>query len=552
MLQALFLLLSFGSLILCEDPVSLEIKAIQEQRSVNIFNSCLELFSETENDIVLKNNDEDLFNADRRASFAKTLMWDSEKFHKVEFDKMVKAFNDHDINAFESLIGGAAPDFQLLRLSNPLATFAHRLDNVNSWRYSIAVPPEIRSAEAAGEMVELYWMSLLRDEPFNTYGINLDPDGVQEKAIAGINKLSDFKGPREKDVVTSQTLFRGGFSGGNTGPYISQFLYLPIPEGPAKNYDGSGSGIFENPLYQEFLVPTADKSNNFLTDLKEWERIQKGKIPLYATTYDQSRRFFLRTGRDLAEFVYDDSYVATAGIYAGLIISNFGLGVLDENFYYQKSSIQSGFLTFGKEFVFFLISTVTDLALKAAWFQKWYVHRKLRPEFFGYLVEVESSNPTELHKDLLEASVFNEPDFKNTRLLSQAYPEGCPVHPSYPSGHAAVGGAVATVLKAVFNEDFVIPDPVQPNASNDALEPYQGPALTVAGELNKYADNIAMGRCFAGVHYRSDSIQGVLLGEKVAIDFLNKLGLTYAENFAGFSLTKFDGTKITVGAKKTL
>jgi hypothetical protein len=36
------------------------------------------------------------------------------------------------------------------------------------------------------------------------------------------------------------------------------------------------------------------------------------------------------------------------------------------------------------------------------------------------------------------------------------------------------------------------------------------------------------------------------LGEKVAIQFLKDIAATYNETFVGFSLTKFDGTTITI------
>jgi hypothetical protein len=39
------------------------------------------------------------------------------------------------------------------------------------------------------------------------------------------------------------------------------------------------------------------------------------------------------------------------------------------------------------------------------------------------------------------------------------------------------------------------------------------------------------------------------LGEKIAISILNEEGYTKNENFAGYTLTKFDGSTITVGQK---
>jgi hypothetical protein len=131
-------------------------------------------------------------------------------------------------------------------------------------------------------------------------------------------------------------------------------------------------------------------------------------------------------------------------------------------------------------------------------------------------------------------------------LLPQAYAEGCPTSPAYPAGHGTLAGACVTALKAFFKESFVIPQPVQASMDGLSLLPYTGPDLTVGGELDKLAANIALGRGAAGVHYRSDSIEGLKLGEAITISVLSDLRRTYNEDFEGFSLTKFDGTTITV------
>ena len=73
--------------------------------------------------------------------------------------------------------------------------------------------------------------------------------------------------------------------------------------------------------------------------------------------------------------------------------------------------------------------------------------------------------------------------------------------------------------------------------------------MTVGTELNKLAANIAIGRDWAGVHYRADGDLGMAFGEKVACAFLKDLAGTYVregDTFAGFSLTKFDGSSITI------
>jgi hypothetical protein len=112
-----------------------------------------------------------------------------------------------------------------------------------------------------------------------------------------------------------------------------------------------------------------------------------------------------------------------------------------------------------------------------------------------------------------------------------------------------VAGACATALKAFFNETFVLPNPVVASDDGQSLLPYTGAdagQITVGGELNKLADNVALGRDIAAVHWRSDAQQALLLGEAVTISILRDQRPTYNEPFSGFTFTKFDGTTITV------
>ena len=97
--------------------------------------------------------------------------------------------------------------------------------------------------------------------------------------------------------------------------------------------------------------------------------------------------------------------------------------------------------------------------------------------------------------------------------MSAGLPEGCPTHPAYPGATAAIGGGGVRVLKAFFNPNFVIPDPVVPSDDGLSLRPWRGEPLTVGGELNKLAFNMAFGRDTAGVHFRRDEIDGIFLGE---------------------------------------
>ena len=103
-----------------------------------------------------------------------------------------------------------------------------------------------------------------------------------------------------------------------------------------------------------------------------------------------------------------------------------------------------------------------------------------------------------------------------------------------------------TILKAFFDESFVIPDPVEASADGLQLVPYNGPGLTVGGELNKLASNVAIGRNIAGVHWRSDATESLKLGEEIAIRYLREEHACFNERFDGFALTRFDGTTIIV------
>lgn len=58
---------------------------------------------------------------------------------------------------------------------------------------------------------------------------------------------------------------------------------------------------------------------------------------------------------------------------------------------------------------------------------------------------------------------------------------------------------------------------------------------------------VAFGRNGGGVHWRSDAWESLKLGEALAIGVLQDFKGCYNERFEGFSLTKFDGTKITIG-----
>jgi hypothetical protein len=487
--------------------------------------------------------------------------------------------NPADYNIFRNVLSNPAPtpaDFQTLPKAgdrkhvNPQSGWAFDVECADPFALTIPpiVPPALASAEAAGEMVELYWMALLRDVPFNRFeGSNAEPR--VGTAASELSALSDFKGPKEAGTVTRHTIFRGFTTGDLIGPYVSQFLLIGNADPTTGRTERDGFIRYGSLNISQRQITVKRGTDYIDDDYIHWLDIRNGKEPrnppFCSTTpghnpFDRTPRF-IRNMRDLANYVhYDD--LPQEFVNACLILLHLDVPCAPfENFPYDTgnpyfppnpdSNNQEGFGTFGPQHILTLVAEVTTRALKACWFQKWHVHRRLRPEEFGGLIhrmKYSDKNPGQpppkpsplypLHTDILNAPVLDRIyDYKNhhTYLLPQAYPEGCPLHPSYPSGHATIAGACVTILKAFFDENFVIPNPVIPKRSLDndkedsgtKLQSYNGPALMVGNELNKLASNIGIGRNMAGVHYRSDYIDSLKLGEQIAISILEDQRLTY-------------------------
>lgn len=420
----------------------------------------------------------------------------------------------------------AIPLGGVVKLANPQASFAFSIEGGDSHHFAMPAAPALASAWAAGEMVEVYWRAWTRDVPFIEY----ESDPAIAAAASDLSALPDFHGPKIGGYVTPGSIFRAGLAGEDNGPLISQFLWKDIPYGATT-------------IPQRYR--TSAENDNHGTTFASWLNLQNGGAPLTTATADGP--YYIASGRDLAEFVhYDFSFQAFLS--AALILLSYGGGAFDENNPYQSITNQGAFISFGGAHLLDLVARVANEALKAAWYQKWLVHRRLRPEAYAGLVHriVEEGAGYPLHESVLDSAVL--PLIQgaySSSLLPLAYPEGSPTHPAYPAGHATIAGACVTVLKAFFKESFEVPNPVQANALGDALVTYAG-SLTVGGELNKLASNIAHGRDTAGVHWRTDGAGGLRLGEEVAIRLLRDHKTLTHESFAGFSLTKFDGTTITI------
>jgi hypothetical protein len=222
---------------------------------------------------------------------------------------------------------------------------------------------------------------------------------------------------------------------------------------------------------------------------------------------------------------------------------------------YLHSKTQNGFSTFGAPDFAASLGEIAARALDVVWYQKWLVHLRHRPESGGGIVQLMETGQGNTIQAHVNNNVLNSQAVQDSfsrygsYLLSQAFPEGSPTHPAYPTGHGVVGGACITLLKFFFDGNFVIPNPQVPASDGLALVPYTGNdagQITVNGELNKLAHNVSFGHgIHAGIHWRSDTDSSMVLGEALAISVLQDKAPTYNERFT-LSFTKLDGTTATI------
>ncbi|MBL8171826.1 MAG: vanadium-dependent haloperoxidase [Acidobacteria bacterium] len=522
------------------------------------------------------NGDEDLYNA-KIANFSKGLRHNSlGEVERNSWESFMQAIRTGDPDEFERIAVGGT-----LQLKNPQAGLTYEMVGSDTAAFTQPPAPAFSSAEIAAEIAENYWMALTRDVNFLDYATN----PLTVAAAQDLSRFSDFRGPkfgrasvtrpdggliegeesagrtlsarvretqtaepvqatlenlqislgyRQRQAsgsVTTNVLFRGLTAGDLVGPYISQFLWKDAPFG-AQTISGR--------------MRTVPPGTDYLTNYGDWLAAQNGSVTL-AYPFDPTPRY-IRNGRDLAEWVHIDVLYQA---YFNAMLFLLGTGVpVDSNNPYRSTRVQCGFGTFGPPHIAALLPSVATAALRTVWYQKWFVHRRLRPEAFAGRVHNTATRAANypVHPEILNSAVLPEVQGRHgSFLLPMAFPEGCPAHPAYGAGHATVAGACVTILKAWFDESYVLPDPVVATADGLALVPYRGSDnLTVGGELNKLASNVALGRNIGGVHWRSDATESLKLGEAVAISILLDLKTCFNEHFDGFSLTKFDGTRITI------
>lgn len=500
------------------------------------------------------NGDEELY-SNRIGNFHKTLPHDTTtgEVDPAAYNAMLHALSTGNFADFEAIPRKAGATG---RIANPLGGLAFNMDSPDSGAIHIGpIPPPIASAGAAAEAVELYWQAYLRDVPLADYNTN---NAIVMQACAEMSSLTDYDGPKINGQVTPETLFRYPYPGCIVGPMVSQFLY--------RNFNVDGIPVLPMPTAQQpVIIWNPDGTINsfgpgmdWLTGFNEWLAVQDGfgNPTPNVNTADGPR--FIHTVRGIGQQAQTDlinSIYIRAGNLAG------GLGGV-ANGPYRTSVRQAGFATAGG--VGYLNSLLGNVhkGERHSWFTKWQLHRHLRPEAYSGLADrgVRGVTNYNLHSQLLNSQILQLIGAYNQRLnsikgtnetaffLPQMARGGSPSHPSASAGHAFTAGACITVLKYWFADAPLPPGVVkQPSRDGLTLDNYEGPTLTVHGELNKLCHNLSAGRDMSGVHYRvSDNYSGNQQGEEVAIRLLREAKATYPEPDFTVTFNKFDGTPVTI------
>lgn len=481
----------------------------------------------------INNGDEDRY-SDKCGTYSKGILQSGIGLVDLAaFQKFRKALDSGNPADFEQIpLGGPRT------LNGPQGGLAFHLGCLDSAQFSVPPAPALASEDYATELVELYWASLLRDVAFTEYASNT----VASDAATELSSLPTYRGPKNSSgQVTTNLLFRGGFAGETIGPYMSQFALQNTTFGAL-------------PMVQQYTTNAA--KTDFMLDATTFLAVQNGNIPGSLTPQNP---VFLYNGRALAAYTHVDV------LYEAYFIAYLVLNTINNNKPvpfnpgnpYNTSKTQNGFGTLGQPDIAAALAAAAREALNAVWYQKWYVHLRHRPESGGAIVHLIKSGLGNTIEGTLNAKVLNSNALmasytanNKSYFLSQAFPEGSPTHPAYPTGHGTVAGACITVLKFFFDGDWVITKPKVPANNGMALNDYIPPGgeapLTVNGELNKLAHNISFGHgIHAGIHWRSDTDTSIQMGEAIALSYLRDLAQTYNERFTA-TIQKVDGTPAVI------
>jgi hypothetical protein len=219
-------------------------------------------------------------------------------------------FGEVPAGDFEPPATGTAP------LTNPRAGLANDRLTQKPSRYRMPPAPQVLSDTTAAEMIELYWMALLRDVSFDDFSANPNVQAASTEVTQRFGQVvRDVGNPNFLQTgidvpgqggtlppITSQNVFRLGLPGEDVGPLVSQFFLRRIN--------------FGTQTIDQKQLPYR-KGRNYLTQFREWlvaqdsgngqdGRFYNRANEASADYYETTTRY-ISTMRDLARFVHKDA-----------------------------------------------------------------------------------------------------------------------------------------------------------------------------------------------------------------------------------------------------
>lgn len=128
--------------------------------------------------------------------------------------------------------------------------------------------------------------------------------------------------------------------------------------------------------------------------------------------------------------------------------------------------------------------------------------------------------------------------FDVSLFLPLAGPERQHLNPSDLASHAIVAGALATLLKAVFD--------TSPRSQLQAVG-NSGPSLALEDQVDRLAANVALMRCVTGGYFPAENIQDLRLGQAIALHLLRDR-LEGDNRSAAMAFRDLDGRSLQIQA----
>lgn len=129
-----------------------------------------------------------------------------------------------------------------------------------------------------------------------------------------------------------------------------------------------------------------------------------------------------------------------------------------------------------------------------------------------------------------------EQRFEQSLFLPLSRPECQHRNPSDLAAHVIVAGALATLIKAVFDTS---------RRAHLKMIGQTDPALALADQIDRLAANIALMRCVSGGYFPAENHQDLRLGEAIALQLLRQR-LTDDNRSAALSFRDFDGRSLQI------